>query len=194
MLASAASGTSDWRIDVLVPVSLATAPLRTSLFVWVAASLAAILLAIGLALVLARRLELPLSLMARSARELGRGSALSFNRSGVVEANVVMDAMQRASERLAERDAQQNLLMRELTHRVKNILAVVQAVVSRGLAEANPDVRERVLARIHSLSQAHDLLVNTNWHGVRLVDLIGAELRRVLGPGDDTRARSHNQG
>lgn len=176
LLASAASGTSDWRIDVLVPVSLATAPLRASLFVWVAAGIAAILLAIGLALVLARKLEVPLSLMAKSARELGRGSALPSNRSGVVEANVVMDAMQRASERLAERDAQRNLLMRELTHRVKNILAVVQAVVSRGLAEADPEVRERIVARIHSLSRAHDLLMNTNWQGVGLVDLIGAEL------------------
>ena len=176
LLASAVSGTSGWHIDVFVPVSLATAPLRGSLLVWSAASIVGILLAVGLALVFAQRLESPFSLAARTARELGRGQAASPKRSRVIEANIIMDAMQRAREQLAERDRRQSLLMRELTHRVKNILAVVQAVVSRGLADAGPDVRERVIARIQALSQAHDLLLQTNWKGVRLTEIVVAEL------------------
>ena len=176
VLLASASAMSSWRIDVLVPVSLATEPLRASFLTWSEVSIVGLLLAVGLALAFARRLELPLSLAAQAAGKLGRGAAVSPMGSSVLEANIVMDAVQRASEQLAERDRRQNLLMHELTHRVKNILAVVQAVVSRGLAEASPDVREGIIARIQALSQAHDLLLQTNWKGVRLADIIAAEL------------------
>jgi two-component sensor histidine kinase len=176
LLTSALSENSGWRIDVYVPIALIEAPLRASLLAWSAASIFAILLALGLALLFARKLEVPLALAGKAAEQLGRGASFSPVRSGVIEANVVMDAMKGASEQLADRDRRQGLLLRELTHRVKNILAVVQAVVSRGLAGVSPDARDQVIARIHALSRAHDLLVQANWHGVRLTDIIAAEL------------------
>ena len=181
LLTSALSESSGWRIDVYTPISLIEAPLWASLLVWIAASIAAILLALGFAVFFARKLELPLSLAAKAAEELGRGASLSPVRSRVIEANVVMDAMKRASEQLAERDRRQGLLLRELTHRVKNILAVVQAVVSRGLAGVSPGVSEPIIGRIFAISRAHDLLVQTNWQGARLADIITAELETYSG-------------
>jgi two-component sensor histidine kinase len=164
-----------------VSVGNVEAPLRTSLFAWSAASVGAVLLAIVFALVLARRLELPLALAAKAADELGRGATVPPIRSGVIEANIVVDAMSRASQQLAERDRRQHLLMRELAHRVKNILAVVQVVVSRTLSGGRPDADHLIGERLHALARAHDMLMKTDWQGVRLADIVGAELSAYSG-------------
>jgi signal transduction histidine kinase len=110
-------------------------PLRSSLWFWGGASGAAIILAGLLALAFARRLERPLAFTADAARKLGRGELVSEFASGVREANVVVEAMGTASRELAARDQRQQLLLSELSHRVKNVLAVVLALVSRTLAD-----------------------------------------------------------
>jgi two-component system, chemotaxis family, CheB/CheR fusion protein len=55
----------------------------------------------------------------------------------------------------------QNLLLRELSHRVKNSLAVVQAIVSQTLRTSDPaTLHEVLIARLQSLSRSHDQLFN----------------------------------
>jgi two-component sensor histidine kinase len=86
---------------------------------------------------------------------------------------------QRVEERTAELTAaldRQAILAREVDHRAKNALAVVQSILH--LTRAN-DVRSYVASvegRIHALSRAHDLLSQSRWEGANLSRLIEEEL------------------
>jgi PAS domain S-box-containing protein len=77
-------------------------------------------------------------------------------------------------------EAHQELLISELDHRVKNVLARV-AVVAKYTRQGSRSMDELIRAldgRIQSMSDAHALLSQNRWHGVSLGDLV----RRQLAP------------
>ena len=74
-------------------------------------------------------------------------------------------------------------LMREITHRSKNLLAVVQAI-ARQTARSSSTFDEfegRFVARVQGLAASHDLLVNEDWSGASLQELIYAHLALLAG-------------
>jgi len=78
-----------------------------------------------------------------------------------------------------EAERLQNLLIGELTHRVKNVLATVNAVVRQTLGPAAPNSQESVLqARLEALSKAYDLLTISNWESASLHDIV----RKAMSP------------
>ena len=75
-------------------------------------------------------------------------------------------------------EEQQNLLIAELDHRVKNTLANV-AVVARRTGERRGSTADFIQAldhRLQSMAEAHALLSRSRWQGVSLADLVGREL------------------
>lgn len=81
-----------------------------------------------------------------------------------------------------EGEAHLRLLMRELTHRSKNLLAVIQAM-ARQTARHTGNVEqflERFSARVQALARSHDLLVQESWHGASLGDLVRSQLAYYL--------------
>lgn len=70
-------------------------------------------------------------------------------------------------------------LMRELTHRSKNLLAVIQAMARQSLSkEITPEeFVKRFSNRLSGLAGSHDLLSSLDWKGASLVDLIRSQLR-----------------
>ncbi len=84
-----------------------------------------------------------------------------------------------------QRDEQRmRLMMRELTHRSKNLLAVIQAM-ARKTASLSDDVESFVAdfsARLRSMAAAHDLLVSQSWHGADLGELIRASVAQTIAP------------
>ena len=87
--------------------------------------------------------------------------------------NVVADITDRkmAEERI-------NFLMREITRRSKNLLAVVQAIAGQtgGTAHTFDEVRTRFADRLQGLAASHDLLVLQDWQGASLADLVRDQL------------------
>src|SRR5215213_5934538 len=77
----------------------------------------------------------------------------------------------------------QNLLVRELQHRVKNTLATVQALLRATSRSASTveDFKQVFEARVLSLSRTHNLLVETSWRTASLREVLCSE----LGPYDD---------
>jgi two-component sensor histidine kinase len=74
------------------------------------------------------------------------------------------------------------LLMREVTHRSKNLLAVIQAM-ARQTKLASRDVEDfevRFSGRLQALAASHDLLVQRNWHGVSVSELVRSQLGHYL--------------
>jgi PAS domain S-box-containing protein len=75
-------------------------------------------------------------------------------------------------------EEQQRLLVRELDHRVKNVLASVGAVAQR-TREGSGSVDEFLQGfdgRIQSMANAHGLLSRSHWQGVSLKELVSNEL------------------
>lgn len=64
------------------------------------------------------------------------------------------------------------LLLGELRHRVKNTLAMVQAIASQTFLAAPAEERRSFEARVRALSDAHDLLTEKNWGIVSVGEMI----------------------
>ena len=80
--------------------------------------------------------------------------------------------------RVAERTSELEFLAREVDHRAKNILSVVQSICRLSKAEDPEAYMSAVEGRIRSLSIAHTLLSESRWEGADLRKLVG----QVLAP------------
>jgi PAS domain S-box-containing protein len=77
---------------------------------------------------------------------------------------------------LKRAEAAVHFLMREVNHRAKNMLSVVQAIAHQTVASNPEDFVERFSERIQALSANQDLLVRNEWKGVEIEDLVQAQL------------------
>ena len=77
-----------------------------------------------------------------------------------------------------EAEARQNLLVRELQHRTKNMLAVIQSIATSTLRRS-PDLasaEEAFVGRLHALARAQEFVASGPAGGVPLRDLVQDEL------------------
>jgi PAS domain S-box-containing protein len=83
---------------------------------------------------------------------------------------------------ISERKRSEELLrtvMHELSHRSKNLLSVIQAMAQQ-TARLSPSVDaflDRFIGRVQGLAASQDLLVNQNWTGVALDELVRQQLQ-----------------
>jgi PAS domain S-box-containing protein len=72
-------------------------------------------------------------------------------------------------------DELRNVLTHELQHRIKNTLAVVQAIVSQSLrgTESPRDATHTINQRLSALGRAHDLLTAESWRAASMGDVVG---------------------
>lgn len=75
-----------------------------------------------------------------------------------------------------EAEERQTLLAREVDHRAKNALALVQSILRLTRATNTPAYIAAVEGRIKALSRAHTILSQSRWHGADLRGLIDEEL------------------
>jgi light-regulated signal transduction histidine kinase (bacteriophytochrome) len=99
----------------------------------------------------------------------------------------LIEVILRMSEDLTRERAraaeQQDLLIAELNHRVRNILGLIRALVSQSQAEALsvPGFAAIIGGRIAALAAAHDNITARNWGPASLARLIEAELAPYCG-------------
>jgi len=81
-----------------------------------------------------------------------------------------------------EGEAHLRLLLRELTHRSKNLLAVIQGMARQTARYAGSidSFLDQFGARLQALAASHDLLVRESWHGASLGELIHSQLGGYL--------------
>ena len=84
---------------------------------------------------------------------------------------VTMDITQRKKA-----EERQVLLAREVDHRAKNAMAIVQSIVRLTKANSKADYVSIIDGRIKALSRAHVLLSNSRWQGADLGKLVNEEL------------------
>jgi len=86
-----------------------------------------------------------------------------------------------------EAEERQVLLAREVDHRARNALAVVQSILRLSRAESTEDFVAAVEGRIRALARAHTLLSQSRWQGADLSRLVEEEFAPYRG-GDAPRA------
>ena len=74
-----------------------------------------------------------------------------------------------------EAELKQALLAREVDHRARNALAVVQAIVRLGRAKTTDDYIVGVEGRVRALARSHELLSQSRWQGADIKRLIDEE-------------------
>jgi two-component sensor histidine kinase len=80
----------------------------------------------------------------------------------------------------------QRVLLEELHHRVKNILAAVQAITSLSLrsAQSVEEAQKAIESRLHALGRVHDLLLQTNWTTAKIGAILSAATEPFKAQGD----------
>ncbi|MBY5346048.1 sensor histidine kinase [Rhizobium leguminosarum] len=75
-----------------------------------------------------------------------------------------------------ENEERQRILMHELSHRMKNTLAVVQAITSQSFRNASSleDAEQLIAARINAYASAHDILLQRNWSSATMATIVEA--------------------
>jgi PAS domain S-box-containing protein len=103
-------------------------------------------------------------------------TALSERHEGLL--SVVVDLTSRLRA-----EAQKNLLIEELNHRVKNTLAAVQSLAAMTIKHSSsPEAfYDAFLARLIALSATHNLLTRRAWEQAPLHDLVAVELDPYAG-------------
>ena len=75
-------------------------------------------------------------------------------------------------------EVHRDLLTRELSHRVKNTLATVQAIVGRSLRENGVDdlLATKISDRLRAIAGAHDVLTHHGWSSADIGEIVSAAL------------------
>lgn len=79
------------------------------------------------------------------------------------------------------RDAVVAALLREVSHRSKNLLAIVQSVAMQTAKHSKNtrDFLRKFTGRLHALSSTQDLVTENDWRGTSLQALVKAQLNRI---------------
>jgi two-component sensor histidine kinase len=99
-------------------------------------------------------------------------AAVTFNSNGEPHrvSGVTIDITDRK-----EAERRQTLLTREVDHRARNALAIVQAIVRLGRASTMEDYIIGVEGRVRALSLSHELLSQSRWQGADIVRIVAEE-------------------
>lgn len=180
----APSRVSGWTVYVSVLSELVDAAAREALLNYVLIVAAFTCVGLAGAVGLARVITQPLDAAESAAKALGEGRKVTFKPTPVAEANAIGTALVEAADLREQAEQQILLLMREVNHRSKNMLAVVQAIARQMPAE-DPKLFVRQFSnRIVGLAASQDLLIESNWQGVHVADLVRSQLalfRELIG-------------
>jgi two-component sensor histidine kinase len=86
----------------------------------------------------------------------------------------------RMATTIARGETLHNLLIEELNHRVKNTLAILQAIAVQTFRSASKTEREKFEGRLGALAEAHNLLSQEKWQGSELHDVVNRVLQPYL--------------
>ncbi|WP_441595230.1 MULTISPECIES: sensor histidine kinase [unclassified Ensifer] len=177
-----------WRIIAWAPRATVDAPAVWS-FLWL--SLGGIIfagIAIAGSLAIARLLSQGVKLVAQDARRLGAGERIESRPHMIAEVEQVSAALARAAAARGKAENEIRFLMREVAHRSKNQLTVIQSMLNQSVysAESASDFADSFRKRIAGLARSTDLMIANAAQGVDFRELAQNQLQPFT-PDDPTR-------
>jgi two-component sensor histidine kinase len=177
---------SGWLFTANVPLEVVEAPLGRSLTILATLGTAALALSALIAYLVGKGFTAATTRLVERAAALGEGRPLPPMSSRLKEFALVGDTLgsaaaaveERARERKRNED-QLRLLVNELNHRVKNMLATVQSIAWHTLRDAAgmEEARNAVTQRLIALANVHDVLTQESWEGAELNDVVSGVIR-----------------
>jgi two-component sensor histidine kinase len=176
--ATVRSEVAGWLVSATVPVTFLEEPRRRGGLL--AATMIGTALALGFALayIFGSFMARPIAAATAVAAAVGAGKQVEPLQSPLAEANTLTEVLSSASGELKRRQDYGAFLLRELAHRSKNQLAVVKgmalqtALQSTSIEQFSADFSQRIQA----LAESQDLMLQQNWQGAWLSDLVRAHL------------------
>lgn len=86
---------------------------------------------------------------------------------------------------MKQAQARESMLVREVEHRARNLLAVVQSIAQLTKADTIEELKTKLGRRIRSLAQTNGAIAASDWNGASLVGILEAEISPYR---DDARA------
>ena len=98
------------------------------------------------------------------------------------DAIIGLSAIHRDITPQRQHEEQMRLVMRELAHRSKNLLAIILSMAAQTArnSPALPEFNARFTQRLQGLAHSHDLLIQQNWRGAPIRELIKSHLAPFL--------------
>jgi two-component sensor histidine kinase len=161
LMAQASSATTGLAVVVGVTEAALWAPVWRSAAIRGAAMLGLIGLAVAASVTMARRIAAPVASLGEAAAALAEGRPPPRLATPIAEVNAVADAMADAAERRRSAEEQRDLLVRELHHRVKNLLTTAQslATLSARVTREPTAFAAQFGARLRALARTHTMLL-----------------------------------
>ncbi len=168
-----------WRIVAWAPREIVDAPILWS-FLWL--SLGGLIfasIAIAGSLMIARLLTQGVKLLALDALRLGAGETIEPRRYVITEVEAVSAALARAAAARTRAETEIRLLMREVAHRSKNQLTVIQSMLAQSASssEDTSDFVEAFRKRLAGLARSTDLMIANAAIGVDFRELAQDQLQ-----------------
>ena len=178
---------------VWVPEDVLEAPGRGAFYLFLAVLAATLLLSAVSGLAAGLAIREPARRLVDAARALAAGKPVHFEPTLMREANVIGASIGEAAREISHRERHARLIMGELTHRTKNLLAIIQAMARQTArsSENTADFLDRFRERLSGLARSHDLLVEANWEGADMATLVATQLAPFAG---DLNARVSMKG
>ena len=104
---------------------------------------------------------------------------------GMIGVNIDITERETAEAARRQAESDRELLVAEMKHRIKNTLSVVQAIAHQTFRGSPKNAREAFDGRILALARSHDLLTQSRWDKVSLLELAATALQMQ----DDAEAR-----
>lgn len=175
-----------WIAGLSYPLEVLHAPVRRQ--IWTMGVIGAVLLACAMliAALLIQQIGAEIRAVTGDATILAEGEVVPRRALRLDEARQVNDALVDASqtlhmrlEELKSARVHQGFLLRELAHRLKNQLAVINSMLRQTAraATSTPELVEKLAHRTQGLAIGVDLLVNQRWQHAPLRALIEAQMQ-----------------
>ncbi|MGF1632064.1 MAG: sensor histidine kinase [Kiloniellaceae bacterium] len=171
-----------WHAIVWGPVATAEASLLSTWRQLIFGGIGLLALAVAAAIFLARQLRISVRSIADMAEQVGHGGMVAPIDTQILEVDTVAKALSAASVDRSQADDQIRLMMGELAHRTKNLLAVIQAMIHQTARRSTSveDFQVAIGERIAGLARSTDLLTAKQWGGVPMTRLIDSHLATFL--------------
>ncbi|WP_372352977.1 sensor histidine kinase [Pararhizobium sp. BT-229] len=139
---------------------------------------------------IARLLAHGVKMLARDAHLLGEGKPIASRKHMIAEVETVSSALAEAARARRKSENEIRFLMREVAHRSKNQLTVIQSMLNQSFnaAENRADFAETFRKRIAGLARSTDLMIANAAQGVDLHELAENQLQPFI-PDDPQRVR-----
>lgn len=174
-----------WVAGIGFSIAALNAPVRRQFWIMGSVSVAIISLGLWVALFAAGKMNRAMRQLSANAQRLAGGEVVEWSNLAVREADEVNRSLAKFSQELASRlrdlheaREQQNFLLNETAHRLKNQLALISSMIwqtARKTSNAEEFVT-RLEQRIKGLAVGIDLLVGRSWEAAPLGELIKRQL------------------